>query len=43
MWLQSKKMNPRGLTSTALRGILLFELVMAGFVIWFVVLAPLRN
>ena len=33
----------RGLTRTALWGIFLFELVMAGFVIWFVVLAPLRN
>ena len=47
IWLQSKKMDPRirprGLTRTALWGIFLFEFVMAGFVIWFVVLAPLRN
>ncbi len=47
IWLQSKKMDPRirprGLTRTGLWVIFLFELVMAGLVIWFVVLVPLRN
>ena len=47
IWLQSKKMDPRirprRLTRIGLWVIFLFELVMAGLVIWFVVLAPLRN
>lgn len=47
IWLQANKMDPRirprALTRFGLWAIFLFELVMAIFVIWFVVLAPLRE
>ncbi|MDP7277540.1 MAG: Nramp family divalent metal transporter [Planctomycetaceae bacterium] len=47
IWLQSRQMDPRirprALTRAVLWAIFLFELAMAGLVIWFVVLAPLRN
>jgi Mn2+/Fe2+ NRAMP family transporter len=47
IWLQARKMDPRirprTLTRVGLWVIFLFELVMAGFVVWFVVLAPLRG
>ncbi|HCD02877.1 MAG TPA: hypothetical protein DER64_20375, partial [Planctomycetaceae bacterium] len=43
IWLQSKKMDPRirprRFTRIALWAIFLFELLMAGLVVWFVVLA----
>ena len=47
IWLQARKMDPRirprTLTRIGLWVIFLFELAMAGFVVWFVVLAPLRS
>ena len=46
IWLQSRNMDarirPRRLTWITLWAVFLFELVMAGFVLWFVVLQPLR-
>jgi len=47
LWLQAKNMDPRirprAITRYGLWAIFLFEAAMAGFVIWFVVLGPLRN
>ena len=47
LWLQAKNMDPRirpgPLIHYGLWGIFLFELVMAAFVIWFVVPGPLRS
>ena len=44
LWLQSKKMDPRirprTVTRIGLWAIFLFQLVMAGFVVWFVILKP---
>ncbi len=47
IWLQARKMDPRirprTLTRVGLWVIFVFELAMAGFVVWYVVLAPLRG
>ncbi|MEM7077254.1 MAG: Nramp family divalent metal transporter [Pseudomonadota bacterium] len=47
LWLQAKHMDqrirPRRLTRIAMWLIFAFELTMAGLVLWFVVLAPLRG
>ena len=47
LWLQAthmdKRIRPRPLTQFALWAVFLFELVMALFVVWFVVLAPFRG
>lgn len=47
LWLQKRHMDqrirPNKLTHSALWLIFIFEAVMAGFVIWFVVLEPLRT
>jgi Mn2+/Fe2+ NRAMP family transporter len=47
LWLQAKNMDPRirprAVTRYGLWAIFFFEALMAGFVIWFVVLGPLRG
>ena len=47
IWLQARNMDPRirprALTRYGLWVILTFEIVMAAFVIWFVVLGPLTG
>ena len=44
LWLQSNKMDPRIRPRTPTRiglwAIFFFQLVMAGFVVWFVILKP---